>query len=197
MKKTKIMIFQKHNSKVPKLNFSIGNNTVEITKEYTYLGLKLEPNGKFKLTQKQLCEKALHALHKIRRQLDISSLSPKAAIKIFNGVISPILLYNSEVWGAYQKNDYNKWDNSQTEKAHLRFCKLYLGVNRKATNIACRAELGKFPLLITIQKNIMNYLKHILELRDTTIVLRPAAQKWKIIFLLKRYEHVKTLLFSR
>jgi hypothetical protein len=55
MKKTKIMIFQKHNSKIPKLNFSIGNNTVEITKEYTYLGLKLEP---FKLTQKQLSEKA-------------------------------------------------------------------------------------------------------------------------------------------
>jgi hypothetical protein len=41
MKKTKIMIFQKHNSKIPKLNFCIGNNTVEITKEYTYLGLKL------------------------------------------------------------------------------------------------------------------------------------------------------------
>ena len=49
MKKTKIMIFQKHNSKIPKLNFSIGNNTVEITKEYTYLCLKLEPNGKCKL----------------------------------------------------------------------------------------------------------------------------------------------------
>ena len=42
--------------------------------------------------------------------------------------------------------------------------------SRKATNIACRAELGKFPLLITIQKNIINYLKHILELPDTTIV---------------------------
>ncbi len=101
--KTKIMIFQKHNCKIPKLNFYIGNNAIEITKEYTYLGLKLEPNGKFRLTQQQLSRKALHALHKIRKHIDISSLSPMTAIKIFRGVISPILLYNSEVWGAYKK----------------------------------------------------------------------------------------------
>ena len=42
-------------------------------------------------------------------------------MKIFDGVISPILLYNSEVWGAYEKNDYNKWDNTGMEKTHQNF----------------------------------------------------------------------------
>jgi hypothetical protein len=42
---------------------------------------------------------------------------------------------HSEAWGAYIRNDFNNWDNSQIEKTHLRFCKLYLGVGRKTTNI--------------------------------------------------------------
>jgi hypothetical protein len=53
-------------------------------------------------------------------------------MKIFDSIISPILSYNSEVWGAYTKNDFNKLDKLPIEKAHLRFCKLYLGVGKKS-----------------------------------------------------------------
>ena len=61
------MIFQKHNSKLPvDIQFRIGNNIVEIAKEYTYLGLKLTQNGNFRATKQQLSEKALHALYEIR-----------------------------------------------------------------------------------------------------------------------------------
>jgi hypothetical protein len=171
-KKTKIMIFQEHQSKIQNLHFHIGSKNLDIVQEYTYLGLKLTPNGKFSLAQQQLSEKALHALFKIRKNLDFHKLSPKIATKIFDSIITPILLYNSEIWGAYEKNDLNKWDNSQTEKVHLRFCKLYLGVNRKASNIACRSELGKYPLLLTIRKNIINYFKRILQLEDDNTILK-------------------------
>ena len=41
LKKTKIMILQKHQSKVQNLNLFIGNNPVSITNEYTYLDFKL------------------------------------------------------------------------------------------------------------------------------------------------------------
>jgi hypothetical protein len=74
IKKTKVMIFQKHNSKLPNLHFHIGNKKIDIVKEYTYLGLKRVPNGKFKLAQQQLSEKALHALYKIRKNLDFHKL---------------------------------------------------------------------------------------------------------------------------
>ena len=170
-KKTKIMIFQKHNSK-KSINpqFHIGNNTIETTKEYTYLGLKLTQNGKFKAAQQQLSEKALHALHKIRRKLDLRRLTPKIAIKIFDSIITPILLYNSEVWGAYEKNNLDKWETSDIEKVNLKFCKLYLGVNKKASNVACRGELGKHPLLLTIKKNIINYFKYISNQSEDSIL---------------------------
>ena len=70
-------------------------------------------------------------------------------------MISPILTYNSEVWGAFAKSDFKSWDSSAIEKTHLQFCKRYLEVHNKASNIACRAELGKFPLIIDINKKIL------------------------------------------
>jgi len=41
------------------------------------------------------------------------------------------------------------------EKTHLQSYKRYLEVHNKASNIACRAELGKFPLIIAINKKIL------------------------------------------
>ena len=76
-------------------------------------------------------------------------------------MISPILTYNSEIWGVYAKPDFKTWDGSQIEKAHLQFCKRYLEVNNKASNIACRAELGRFPLNITINQKILKYILYI------------------------------------
>ena len=58
IKKTKIMIFQTHNLKLPNLLFHIGNEKIDLIKKYSYLGLKRVPNGKFKLALKQLSEKA-------------------------------------------------------------------------------------------------------------------------------------------
>ena len=52
-------------------------------------------------------------------------------------MISPILTYNSENWGVYAKPDFKTWDGSQIEKSHLQFCKRYLEVNNKASNITC------------------------------------------------------------
>ena len=71
-------------------------------------------------------------------------------------MISPILTYNSEVWGVYTKPGFKTWESTQIEKrkqnkkpAHLKFNKRYLEVSNKACNVACRAELGRFPLVIT------------------------------------------------
>ena len=49
-------------------------------------------------------------------------------------MIFPVLPYNSEIWGVYVKPDFKTWDGSQIEKTHLQFCKLYLEVNKKASN---------------------------------------------------------------
>ena len=86
------------------------------------------------------------------RHTNLAKLKTSLACKIFNSMISPILTYNTEIWGVYAKPDFKTWDSSQIEKTHLQFCKRYLEVSNKASNVACRAELGHLPLDITINE---------------------------------------------
>ena len=69
--------------------------------------------------------------------------------------------YKSEVWCAYLKHDLIKLDQFNFEKVHLKFCKYYLGVNRKAVNDACLAELGRLTSKLFIEKRILTYLLHL------------------------------------
>ena len=92
---------------------------------------------------------------------EIKRLPLKLANKVFDTLILPIFTYNSEVWVAYLKYDLNKLDQFNFEKVHRKFCKYYLGVNRKVVNDACRAELGRLPLKLVIEKRILSYLLHL------------------------------------
>ena len=74
------------------------------------------------------------------------------------------------MWGTSLKDDFDYWDKSSIEKAHLQFCKIYLGVNKNASNIACRAEMGRFPAKIDTDTNILKYWMHIDTLEDNTLV---------------------------
>ena len=76
----------------------------------------------------------------------------------------PILSYGCEVWGACLKQTFQNWEKSPIEKVHLRFCNYYSGVNGKATNIACRAELGRFPLKLLIDLRILKYFIRLTDL---------------------------------
>jgi hypothetical protein len=48
--------------------------------------------------------------------------------------------------------------NSNRENPFKILQTLPIGINKKATNVACRGELGKFPLLINIHKRIIKYI---------------------------------------
>jgi len=122
-KKTKIMIFQKRAKKNSDLGFHIGKQNIDIVHEYAYLGTRISSTGNFNVSFEHLKEKALHALLGLRKNTDISRLKPSLACKIFDTMITPILSYNCEIWGAHQKQDFKTWDSSPIEKPHLHFCK--------------------------------------------------------------------------
>ena len=106
----------------------------------------------------------------IRKRTILNKLNPNTASQIFYTMVFPILKYNSEVWGMYTKQDLKKWDSSPIEKIHLKFCKRYLEVNNKASNIACRAELDRLPLLILINQKIMKYFVYLKNKDNDSIV---------------------------
>ena len=101
-------------------------------------------------------------------------------------MIFPILSYNSEVWGMYTKQDFKKWDNSAIEKIHLKFCKRYLEVNSKASNLACRDELGRLPLVVPISQKIMKYFFYLNNKNNASI--------GKQAFLLSKNLHLTLLI---
>jgi hypothetical protein len=82
------------------------------------------------------------------------------------------------------KNDFNNWDKLPIEKVHQKkFCKIYLAISRKASNIASRAELGKLPLIIYVFKRVFKYITHLNSLLQTTIA--------KQAFLISKDLHFK------
>ena len=143
-KKTKVMIFQKRAKKNSNLEFHIGKETIDIVHEYTYLGTRISSTGNFNISLEHLKEKALHALFSLRKHTNFSKLKPSLACKIFEAMISLILSYNSEIRGVYVKYDFKAWDNTPTEKTHLKFCKRYLKISNKVLIVSSRSELGRF-----------------------------------------------------
>ena len=109
-------------------HFLIDSQIIDVVQEYTYLVTRMSSSGNFSVSREHLKEKALHALFSLRRLTNLSKLKAALACKIFDTMISPILTFNSEIWGVYAKPDFKTWDGSQIEKAHLQFCKRYLEV---------------------------------------------------------------------
>ncbi len=90
-------------------------------------------------------------MYKIRKQIDFLQLSPKLACKVFDSVT--IYYYITQRFGGH------------TKTAHLKFSKLYYGVNRKASNAASRGELEKFPLLFPVIKTTLSYINNLFKTR--------------------------------
>ena len=53
-----------------------------------------------------------------RVKTKISRYLIKLALKLFDALIKPILLYGAEVWGPYTNFDYNKWEGSNVEMTY-------------------------------------------------------------------------------
>ena len=65
--------------------------SIEIVKEYTYLGTRLTPTGNFTLALEHLKEKALHTFSSIQKQTILNKLNPNTESQILDTIIFSIL----------------------------------------------------------------------------------------------------------
>ncbi len=116
----------------------------------------------FSLWSGQEREKAHRVFYGIKRQCPIE-IPIRIWLKILESVIEPIELYGSEVWGPLTNpsQDLTKWEKHPIETLHAELCKNILHVHQHTTNTACRAELGKYPIIIKIQKRAIQFWKHL------------------------------------
>ena len=83
-----------------------------------------------------------------------SRVNPDTKTKsfLFDSLVAPILLYGSEICGAYSFKEI--------DKIHLRFCKRFIGVKIQTSKIAVLGDLGCFPLsLLPKEHTLKQYLK--------------------------------------
>ena len=153
--KTKVMIFNNSGKSLNNYSFKYGTNKLKNAKSYRYLGLTLCPYGNFTLARQELKKASLKALFKLRKEMgNHFSENIKLTIKLFDALISPILMYGSEIWGI----DYNgKLDTDPEKLVENKFLKWLLGVNKYCNNNACRAETGRFPLRIAAQCRTLKF----------------------------------------
>ena len=85
--------------------------------------------------------------------------------KLFDTLVVPVILYGSEIWGL--ETSLN--DSEPFEYMHMKFIKEILGVHYKATNAACRAELGRLPLKSKVQTAAINFWEHIITSQNSLV----------------------------
>ena len=168
--KTKTMIFSRGNQKI-NCTFSINGVPLENTKEYKYLGIPVhKKNCSFNTALKYLRTKATRALFALRSKVSINQLPLHVALKLFDALIKPILLYASEVWEPFVNNDPDQWDKNDIERTYLLFLKQVLGVNRSATTAMIRGELNRHSLQEEILRRNIRYAGYIHRKEDCSIV---------------------------
>ena len=147
-KKTKCMVFNKTGRLLKKYNFYYNNLLLENVREYKYLGFLVTPSGEIVSGLKDLRNRAMKALAKLRQTLgtffrhNISN-----TIHLYTYVIRPILLYCCDFWGCLKQPK-----NNPIERFHTLFCKQLLGVRKQTNNDAVLQEIGLLPISIHATK---------------------------------------------
>ncbi len=164
------MIFSRGNQKI-KGSFFINGEEIENVKEFKYLGIVIHKKScSFTPAVSYLKTKATRALYALKAKVNFRHLNIPTALKLYDSLIKPILLYGSEVWETFLDWDSNKWDEGAVEKAYTQFLKQVLGVNRSTTTSFVRAEIGRHSLQEEILRRNIKYARYLHEKEESAYV---------------------------
>ena len=131
-------------------SWTYGDTSIPVISKVKYLGLFFSSSGSSYQTQLTLSEqarKAVFSLHKKLRRFKCMPIS--ATIDLFDKFIDPILNYGCEAWGFHPAPDI--------ERVQLQFYKRILGVKGSTQNDFVYGILGRVPMVIKRQCQIVKY----------------------------------------
>jgi hypothetical protein len=146
--KTKIMIFSRGKVR-NRPAFMYNDDEIEIVDCFSYLGVVFNYNNKFNKTAKKLYDQASKAMYSLLRKSRVSGLPIDTQIELFDSVVAPIILYNSEVWGTNNLAIVNK--------LQIKYYKLVLGANISTPTVMVLGDLGKCPLELNVKQRMLMY----------------------------------------
>ena len=86
-----------------KCSFYLNDSQISNASNYTYLGSSISSNGSFRLSKQTSTEKTRRCIFKTKKYLDFYKLPITISNKLFDALVSPILLYIIPKFGAYMK----------------------------------------------------------------------------------------------
>ena len=165
--------------------FHYNNSLIDIVSKFLYLGIVFTTSGSFTECQSKLAGQAQIAIFKLNKCLyKFVNIAPKHRLELFDKLITPILIYGSEVWRLCKGN--------QIERVHMKLCKHLLGVKSTTQNNFVYGELGRINYymythrLYTIIKqwlkiincNDNKYIKYVYKLLLNDIHKKPNIKNW-------------------
>ena len=144
------------------------------------MGVDLLCSGSFRAARGNLVYKAGNATFPLLSAITNFHLPCSKAIQLFDLLIKPIALYNSENWATLTHHQITSLEQSKTtlmtympssesSKVHLRFLKFILGLNINCSNNATLGEVGQFPLMLHGFLHLLTYWHRLINLSDLTL----------------------------
>ena len=146
--KTKVIIFSKGMIRKYK-SFKFGNNTVDIVKDYVYLGTTFNYNGKFDKAKKKQVLQAKKATFSLLIKVRQLTLAVDVFKELFERLVIPVLLYGSEIWGFE--------DPKQLQVMCNNVMRTFLKLHRSTPMCMINGELGIKEIAEYIDNRMLNF----------------------------------------
>ena len=95
--KTKVVVFGAR--KINSFYFKLGDQNIEITDRYKYLGIYFSQSRSFLNARKHIAEQAKEAMHFLFCRINNLNLPIDLQLNFFDHTAVPILTYSCELWG--------------------------------------------------------------------------------------------------
>ena len=157
--KGKVIVFNKSGKILKDYKFSLDRKTIDMVQSYCYLGIDISASGSFGQAISNLNDKAGKAMFPLIDTIFKFDLNIKKSIDLFHRLIAPIVIYGCEIWSTYSQHQINTIStdphmfghysiNMNSERMHLKFLKLILGVKRNCSSLCVLGKTGELPLTI-------------------------------------------------
>ena len=180
--KSKVIIFNSRKHTTP---FIYNDCILQEVDSFKYLGMAFNRQGNLKYSQTMLVQQAIRARAILETYLRKHKHMPvNIVFELFDTLIKPILLYACEIWGSKM--------GKEIEIMHISFIKSVLGVKPSTNTCLLYAETGRFPLYVTIYRQIVKYwlkLTCTSDHRYIAIAFRESPSEWSLFVKKLLYEN--------
>ena len=148
--KTKVIHYR--NNAVQRSNyvFKCGNNNIEYSQFYKYLGLVLDEFLDYSVTAKYIAQSATRALGLLISKFKVLGGMPYEVFTgLYDNMVWSTISYGAAIWGTKEFSAINAVQN--------RAIRFFLGVGRYTPNVAVGGEMGWVPAVVKQWKNVLGH----------------------------------------